>query len=178
MKTNMYGAIYVIDENKCTQHLKSRTTLSSWEKPNFGFMGFLLFSLGFHVVRVPNCMTTLTIAHACWKIPSLDHGGDFVIWEDNFIVLKFSLWQEINKLRTNDVEIQQLVKSSIMEDAKWATLLCTHVGSLILGPTFRKGVEEIMRIMISKSLLQNCVVVSHALLEGFRFPMASLRVWL
>jgi hypothetical protein len=27
-------------------------------------------------------------------------------------------------------------------------------------------------------LLQNCVVVSHALLEGFRFPMASLRVWL
>jgi hypothetical protein len=59
-------------------------------------------------------MTTSTIAHACGKIPSLDHGGDFIIWEVDFKDLKFSLWQEINKLRVNDVEIPQLVKSSIM----------------------------------------------------------------
>ncbi len=77
-------------------------------------MGFLLFSLCFHVVWVPNYMTTSTIAHACGKIPSLDHGGDFIIWEVDFKDLKFSLWQEINKLRVNDVEIPQLVKSSIM----------------------------------------------------------------
>ncbi len=85
-------------------------------------MGFLLFSLCFHVVQVPNCMTASTIAHACGKIPSLDHGKDFAIWEANFITLKFSLWQEINKLHTNDVEIQQLANSSIMENDKWATL--------------------------------------------------------
>jgi len=68
-------------------------------------------------------MTTSTIAHACGKIPSFDHGEDFAIWEANFITLKFSLWQEINKLHIDDVEIQQLAKSSIMEDDKWATLL-------------------------------------------------------
>jgi hypothetical protein len=67
-------------------------------------------------------MTASTIAHACGKIPSLDHGKDFAIWEANFITLKFSLWQEINKLHTNDVEIQQLANSSIMENDKWATL--------------------------------------------------------
>jgi hypothetical protein len=33
-------------------------------KLKFEFMGLLLFSLCFHVVRVPNCMTTSTIAHA------------------------------------------------------------------------------------------------------------------
>jgi len=68
-------------------------------------------------------MITSIIAHACGKIPSLDHGEDSAIWEANFKTLKFSLWQEINKLHTNDVEIQQLAKSSIMEDDKWATSL-------------------------------------------------------
>ncbi len=85
-------------------------------------MGFLLFSLCFHVVWVPNCMIASTIAHACGKTPSLDHGGDFAVWEANFGALKFSTWQEINKPPTYDVEIQQLAKNSIMEDDKWATL--------------------------------------------------------
>ncbi len=97
----------------------------------------------------------------------LDHGGDFAIWEADFWALKFSLWQEINKLHTNDVEIQQLVKSSFMEDDKWATLLWTLVGSLTPRPTFKKGVEEIMRTMISKTLFQDCALVGHALFEGF-----------
>jgi hypothetical protein len=55
-------------------------------------------------------MITSIIAHACGKIPSLDHGEDFALWEADFRTLKFSLWQEINKLHTNDVEIQQLAK--------------------------------------------------------------------
>jgi hypothetical protein len=63
-----------------------------------------------------------------------------------------------------------------MEDDKWATLLWMLVGSLTPGPTFKKGVEEIMRIMLSKTFFQDCVVVGHALLEGFWFPMASLQV--
>jgi len=96
------------------------------------------------------------------------------MWEVNLKAFKFSLWQEINKLHTNDVEIQQLVKSSIMEDDKWATLLWMLVGFLILGPTFKNGVEEIMKTMISKTLFQDCIVVGHALLEGFQFPIASL----
>ncbi len=103
--------------------MKLGTTLSSWEKPKIEFMGFLLFSLCFHVVWVPNCMTASTIAHACGKIPSVYHGGDFAIWEADFRTLKFSIWQEINKLHTDDVEIQQLAKNFIMEDDKWATLL-------------------------------------------------------
>jgi hypothetical protein len=61
-------------------------------------MGFLLFSLCFHAVQVPNGTIASTIAHACGKIPSLDHGEDFAIWEAEFKTLKFSLWQEINKL--------------------------------------------------------------------------------
>jgi hypothetical protein len=72
------------------------------------------------------------------------------------------------------VEIQQLAKSSILEHDKWVTLLWTHVGTLTLRPTFKKGVEEIIRTMISKTLFQDCAVVGHALLEGFQFPMASL----
>jgi hypothetical protein len=40
----------------------------------------------------------------------------------------------------------------------------------------QKGVEEIMKTMISKTFFQDCVVVGHALLEGFWFPMASLQV--
>jgi hypothetical protein len=64
--------------------LEVKTSLSSWEKPKFEFMGFLLFSLCFHAVQVPNCMTTSTISHACEKTPSLDHGGDFAIWESDF----------------------------------------------------------------------------------------------
>ncbi len=79
-----YGVIFVIGEDKCTQHLKSGTTLSSWEKPKFECMGFLLFNLCFHAVQALNCMTTSTIAHACEKIPSLNHGGDFAIWEADF----------------------------------------------------------------------------------------------
>jgi hypothetical protein len=61
-----------------------------------------------------------------------------------------------------------------VEDDKWATLLWMHVRSLILRPIVKKKVEEIMRTMISKTLFQDCAVVGHALLEGFRFPMASL----
>ncbi len=72
------------------------------------------------------------------------------------------------------MEIQQLAKSSIMEDDKRATLLWMPIGFLIPQPTFKKGVEEIMRTIISKTLFQDCVVASHALLEGFRFPMTSL----
>ncbi len=109
-------------------------------------------------------MTTSTIAHACGKIPSLDHGEDFAICEVNFITLQFSLWQEINKLRIDDVEIQQLAKSSIMEDDKWATLLQMPIGCLTPQPTFRKEVEAIMKTMISKTLFQDCGVVGHALL--------------
>ncbi len=174
-----YGAIFVTSDDKCTQHLKSRTTLLSWEKPKFEFMWFLLFSLCFHAVQVPNCMTTSTIAHTCEKIPSLNHGRDFAIWEVDFWAFKFSLWQEINKLHTNDVEIQQLAKSSIMEDDKWATLLWMFIGSLTPRPTFRNRVEEIMITMILNTLFQDCAaVVGHALLEGCWFPMASLQVWL
>jgi hypothetical protein len=29
-------------------------------------------------------MTTSTIAHTCEKIPSLNHGRDFAIWEVDF----------------------------------------------------------------------------------------------
>jgi hypothetical protein len=54
-----------------------------------------------------------------------------------------------------------------MEDDKWATLLWTHVGTLIPKPTFRMGVEEIMRTMISKTLFQDCAIVGDALLKGF-----------
>ncbi len=61
-----------------------------------------------------------------------------------------------------------------MEDNKWATLLWMFVGFLTLGPTSRKGIEEIMRTMISKTLFQNSVVVN--ILEGIQFPMASLQV--
>jgi len=123
------------------------------------------------VVQVPNCMTPSIISHACEKIPSLDHGGDFAIWEVDFKAFKFSIWQEINKFHTNDVEIQQLAKSSIMEDNKWATLLWMFVGFLTLRPTSRKGVEEIMRTMISKTLFQDCAIA--IILEGVQFPMAS-----
>jgi len=127
-------------------------------KLKFEFMGLLLFSLCFHVVRVPNCMTTSTIAHA-W--------GDFAIWEANFRALKFFVWQEINRLCINDVEIQQLPKNSIMEDDKWATLFWTHVGTLIPKPTFRMRIEEMMKIMISKTLFQDYAIVGHALLKDF-----------
>jgi hypothetical protein len=112
----VYDAIFVIGEDKCSQHLKSRTTLSLWEKPKFEFMGFLLFSLCFHVVWVPNCMIASTIVHACGKIPSFEHEGDFIICEVDLKAFK------LNKLCTNDVEIQ-LARSSIMEDDKWATLM-------------------------------------------------------
>ncbi len=61
-----------------------------------------------------------------------------------------------------------------MEDNKWATLLWMFVGFLTLGPTSIKGIEEIMRTMISKTLFQNSVVVN--ILEGIQFPMASLQV--
>jgi hypothetical protein len=54
-------------------------------------------------------MTTSTIAHA---------RGDFAIWEANFRAFKFLVWQEINRFCINDVEIQQLIKNSIMEDDK------------------------------------------------------------
>jgi hypothetical protein len=66
-----YGVIFVTGENKCIQDLKSRTTLSSWEKPKFEFMGFLLFSLCFCPVWVPNCIIASTIAHACEKFLDL-----------------------------------------------------------------------------------------------------------
>jgi hypothetical protein len=36
-------------------------------------------------------MIASTIAHACGKIPSLNHGEDFIIWEANFRTLKFPL---------------------------------------------------------------------------------------
>ncbi len=85
-----------------------------------------------------------------WKIPSLDNGEDFAIQEAGFRTLKFSLWEQINKLHTDDVEIQQLVKSSIMEDDKWATLLQMPIGFLTPRPTFKKGVEQIMRTMTSR----------------------------
>jgi hypothetical protein len=61
-----------------------------------------------------------------------------------------------------------------MEDDKWTTLFWTHVGTLTPKPTFRTRVEEIMEIMISKTLFQDCAIVGHALLKGFWFPMASL----
>jgi hypothetical protein len=32
---------------------------------------------------------TPIISHACEKIPSLDHGGDFAIWEADFKTIKF-----------------------------------------------------------------------------------------
>jgi hypothetical protein len=47
-----------------------------------------------------------------------------------FEPFKFSLWQEMNKLHTDDVEIQQLTKNSIMEDDKWATLLWMFIWDL------------------------------------------------
>jgi hypothetical protein len=53
-----------------------------------------------------------------------------------------------------------------MEDDKWATLLWMPIGFLTPQPTFKKGVEEIMRTMISMTLFQDCVIASHALLEG------------
>jgi hypothetical protein len=74
------------------------------------------------------------------------------------------------------VEIQQLAKSFILEDDKWATLLWMLIGSLTPQPTFRKRVGKIMRTMISKTLFQDCAVIGHALLEGFWFPMASLHI--
>jgi hypothetical protein len=86
-----YGVIFVTGEDKCIQHLKSGTTLSSWEKPKFEFMGFLLFSLCFHVVWVPNCMIASTIAHACEKVPSLDHGGGLLYTMKKKRVLQLTL---------------------------------------------------------------------------------------
>jgi hypothetical protein len=65
------------------------------------------------------------------------------------------------------VDIQQLAKSSIMKDDKWATLLWMPIGFLAPQPTFKKGVEVIMRTIISKTLFQDRVIASHALLEGF-----------
>jgi hypothetical protein len=53
-----------------------------------------------------------------------------------------------------------------------------HLRSLIEGPIVKKGVEEIMRIMISTTLFPDCAIAGHALLEDFRFPMASLQVCL
>ncbi len=41
------------------------------------------------MVWVPNYMIASTVAHACGKILSFDHGGDFIIWEVNFKALKF-----------------------------------------------------------------------------------------
>jgi hypothetical protein len=91
-RKHVYGAIFVIGEDKCNQHLKSRTTLSLWEKPKFEFMEFLLFSLCFNVVWVPNCMTASTIVHACGKIHSFEHGGDFIICEVDLKAFEFSFW--------------------------------------------------------------------------------------
>jgi hypothetical protein len=87
-------------------------------------------------------MIASTIAHACGKIPSLDHGKDFAIWEADFKTLKFSLWQEIYKFHTNDVEIQQLAKSSIMEDDKWATSLWMPIGFLIPQLTSKRELKR------------------------------------
>ncbi len=54
-----------------------------------------------------------------------------------------------------------------MKDDKWATLLWMPIGFLAPQPTFKKGVEVIMRTIISKTLFQDRVIASHALLEGF-----------
>jgi len=53
---------------------------------------------------------------------------------------------------------------------KWAILLWMYVKSLNLGPIVKKGVENIMRTIISKTLFQDCVVVGHALLKESGFP--------
>jgi len=61
-------------------------------KPKLEFMGFLLFKLCFHVVWVPNCMIASTIVDARGKIPSFEHGGDFIICEVDLKTFKFPLW--------------------------------------------------------------------------------------
>jgi len=72
---------------------------------------------------VPNCITTTTIAHECGKIPSFEHGGNFSIWEAYFKVVKFNLWKEIKKLCIYDIEVQELIKMSIMENDAWESTL-------------------------------------------------------
>jgi hypothetical protein len=47
------------------------------------------------------------IAYGCGKIPLFEHDKDFSIWKANFIIVKFNLWKEINKLWTYYIDVQE-----------------------------------------------------------------------
>ncbi len=84
------------------------------------------FNLRFHVVQVPNYIIASTIVYACGKFPSPNHIKGFC-----YMGIKgcFRAILARNQQALYVCIQQNLIKSCIVEDDKWTTLLWMLVGS-------------------------------------------------